>query len=78
MIMDKYDILKNACNAQARVYLLVDRVTFEILRMAWGDNLSDAEAYFKAWIESEKNVYLHTPIDYEDCFVTEVMKETIK
>lgn len=76
--MDKYDIVKNACDNHEHVYLLVDRVTFEILRMAWGDNLSDAEAYFKAWIESEKNVYLHTPIEYEDCFVTEVIKETIK
>lgn len=76
--MDKYDIVKNACDAHARVYLLIDRVTFEILRMAWACDFSDAEEYFKAWIESEKNVYLHTPSEYEDCFVAEVMKETVK
>lgn len=76
--MQKYDIVKSACDNHEHVYLLVDGETFEILRMAWGNNLGEAEAYFKAWLESEKNVYLHTPIDYEDCFVVEVMKETMR
>ncbi|MCQ2075665.1 MAG: hypothetical protein MJZ20_01325 [Bacteroidaceae bacterium] len=72
----KYDIVKNACNEHEHVYLLVDSETFEILRMAWGNNLSEAEAYFKTWLEQEYK--LIEEIVYEDCFVVEVAKETMR
>lgn len=74
--MSKYDIVSNACDEHEHVYLLVDSRSFEILRMAWGDNVSHAEVYFKDWLEQEYK--LIEEILYEDCFIVEVMQETIK
>lgn len=72
MIKSKYKIIKGACKIKHRkIYLLINKDTLEILRMAWGESYDDAESYFIDWL------FDNTKLLINDCFIVKVCKKSV-